>query len=69
MRFKTLVFKKGTKYQEFYGYEPDLGWITCASPIHMMDEDVTWEDVKKHFPDEHFNGVDLVTIEINFVED
>lgn len=69
MRFKTLVFKKGTKFQEFYGYEPDLGWVTSGRPIHMMDENVTWEDVKRLFPDEDFSFfVELVTIEVNILD-
>lgn len=66
-RYKTLVFKKGTKYEEFYGYEKDYGWVTAQSPIHMMDESVTWDLVKKHLPEDHFNGVTLETIEIKMI--
>lgn len=69
MKYKTLVINKGTKYQEFYGYDSDYGWITCSAPIHMMNLDVTIEDIKRTFRDIDLDKVDLVTIEINFVED
>ena len=42
MRFKTLVVQKGTKFQEFFGYGSG-NWVTCGSPIHMMNEKVTFE--------------------------
>jgi len=68
LRFKTLVLNKGTKYQEFYGHMDGYGWVTSQSPIHTMNKSVTWDDVKRHFPSENFNGVDLVTIEINILD-
>ncbi len=69
MRFKTLVINKGTKFQEFYGYMTDYGWVTSQSPIHTMSEEVTWDEVKSEFPDKNFGGVDLVTIEIKIIEE
>jgi len=65
---KTLVLNYGTKYAEYYGWVSEIGWCTAASPIHHFTEDATWEDIKKNFPDEHFNGVDLVMIEIKTLE-
>jgi hypothetical protein len=69
MRFKTLVINKGTKFQEFYGYMTDYGWVTSQSPIHTMSEDVTWGEVKNQFPNKDFDGIDLVTIEIKIIEE
>lgn len=69
MKYKTLVVNKGTKFQEFYGHMVDYGWVTSQSPIHTMSEDITWEDIKREFPDNSFDGIDLVTIEINIIEE
>lgn len=69
MKFKTLVLNRGSKFQEFYGHEAEVGWVTCSSPIHMMSEEVTWEDIKKVFPDKDFDfKISLVTIEINILD-
>lgn len=67
MRYKTLVIGKGTKFQEFYGYENDYGWVTSQIPIEIMREDVTWDAIKKFYPNNDFEGVELVTIEINII--
>lgn len=68
MKYKTLVVNKGTKFQEFYGHMFDYGWVTSDTPIHIMSENVTLEDIIREFPDNSFDGIDLVTIEINIVE-
>jgi len=69
MRFKTLVIHKGTERQEFYGHMKGYGWVTSSSPIHTMSEDITWEHIKRVFPDEDFSFyVELVTIELNILD-
>lgn len=69
MKFKALVINKGTEFQEFYGYTTHYGWVTNQSPIHLMSEDVTWDDVKTQFPNKDFDGIDLVTIEVKIIEE
>lgn len=63
MKYKTLVLKYGTQYQEFVGWENYVGWVTSSKPIHLFDEDITMDDI----PDiEEFSNIDdlkLVTIE------
>jgi len=69
MKFKTLVFNKGTERQEFYGYMEGYDWVTSQSPIHTMSVDTTWDVIKANFPDKNFDGIDLVTIKIEIIDD
>lgn len=67
-RRKTLVLNHNTEHAEYYGWVEGIGWCTAESPILHLTEDATWDEVKAAFPDEHFGGVSLVTIEIKIIE-
>lgn len=64
MTHKTLVINHNSKHWEFYGHLDGFGWCTSMTPIQIMSKEATWDDVLKAFPNENFDDVDLVTIEI-----
>lgn len=67
MKFKTLVSKKGSKLQEFCGYDSNFGWITSQAPIHMFNESLMLDELRKTFPEQDFKDIELVTIEVNIL--
>lgn len=70
MRYKTLVINKGTKNQEFYGHLESIrgGWGTSQTPINLMNESVTMDDLKDKLP-KYRDNVELVTVEVKIIED
>ncbi len=72
MIYKTLIINKGTEYQEFYGFISngwtDCEWVSSETPINIMNKNITWEDLKKMYPNKDFSNIDLVTIEIKIIE-
>jgi len=69
MKFKTLVFKEGTKYQEFLHLYRALDgeWYTSAIP-ELKPIEATMELIEKLHPNLDFNNVTLVTIEVKIIE-
>jgi hypothetical protein len=70
MTYKTLIKNKGTEYQEFYGFISGVtdDWATSSTPINLMNKNITWEDLKRMYPNKDFHNIDLVTIEIKIIQ-
>jgi hypothetical protein len=68
MKFKTLVYKFNTEYQEFVGYEKHIGWVTCSKPILFLEQNVNIEDIDNLTQFHNYDDLKLVTIEIKLYE-
>jgi hypothetical protein len=67
MKFKTLIFKEGTKYQEFLHYINEVNeWGTSSTP-NLMPLTATLDLVKTHYPELDLTDVTLVTIEVKII--
>jgi hypothetical protein len=68
MKFKALVFKEGTEYQEFTWYDDDIhDWVTGSIP-DLFSGTATFEDIKAFYPNHNFTDVTLVTVELNIIK-
>ena len=69
-RYKTLIINKGTEREEFYGSLPTIsgGWGTSQTPINLMNESVTMDDLKDKLP-KYRDNVELVTVEVKIIEE
>ncbi len=69
MKFKTLILKEGTKYQEFlhFNYEAN-DWFTSSTP-ELRPITITMGLIKEHYPTLDLEDVTLSTVEIKIVKE
>lgn len=69
MKFKVLVYKNGTTFQEFmhFNYEANV-WCTSSTP-DLRPMTLTMELVKEHFPPLNLEDVTLETVEVKIIEE
>ena len=65
LKFKTLVCKYNTEYQEFVGYENNIGWCTSQKPINLFNEDITIDEIPKLTEFHNYDDLKLITVELN----
>lgn len=71
MKYKTLILNKDTELQEYYGcinFNGNLEWFSSETPINIMNEALTLEDIKKKYPEKDFTNIELVTIDIKIIK-
>lgn len=69
LKFKTLVYKYNTEYQEFVGYDYNIGWCTSQKPINLFYEDITIDEIPKLTEFHNYDGLKLITVELNMIGD
>jgi hypothetical protein len=65
LKRKTLMIEKTDEFFGPMSNRFDDVWFTCATPLQMYNEEVTMDKIKEIWPERDFEGVILVTIEIN----
>ena len=69
MKFKTLVLKEGTKFQEFMHFNYGRNeWFTCNTP-DLRPIAVTMDLIIEHYPSFDLTDVTLETIEIKIIKE
>ena len=69
LKFKTLVYKHNTEYQEFVGYDYNIGWCTSQKPINLFNEDITIDEIPKLTEFHNYDNLKLITVELNLLND
>ena len=68
MKYKTLVYKYNTDYQEFVGYDNNIGWCTSPKPINLFNEDMTIDKIPNIHQFHNIDELKLITVEIKLYE-
>lgn len=68
MMVQTLVVGEG-EYREFYGYLEGVGWCTSSTPIKMYALHVTMTNLKQVHDDNDFDGVRLVRVKMQIIDE
>jgi hypothetical protein len=68
MKFKTLIYKFNTDYQEFVGWDNNIGWCTSQKPINLFNEDMTIDKIPNIHQFHNIDELKLITVEIKLYE-
>ncbi len=67
MKFKTLVLKSGTKFQEFLHFEYERNeWFTSDTP-ELRPITLTMDLIGEHYPTLNLDDVTLETVEVKII--